>query len=181
VLAARDHLAHANAGQIGSRQGGHPEFGSGQHAAGKHLVQPLACPPNRISLRHGLIVPWCSKPRASESADSRGSRRRSVKGDGGTTLFRSARSDEDGGFLANIAASEASKSNTARCASSLGNERPHHDGNPGTERSPGLSQGQQFGITELMINAIGLLDGRPRPWLTQRWSVGMATGPDHDQ
>jgi hypothetical protein len=108
VLAARDHLAHTNAGQIGSRQGGYPEFGSGQHAAGEHLVQPLACPPNRISLRHGLIVPWCSKPRASESADSRGSRRRSVGGEGGTTLFCSAGSDEDGGFLANIAASEAS-------------------------------------------------------------------------
>ena len=29
-------------------------------------------------------------------------------GDGGTTLFRSARSDEDGGNLANIAASRAS-------------------------------------------------------------------------
>jgi hypothetical protein len=66
VLAARDHLAYANAGQIGCRQGGHPEFGSGQHAAGKHLVQPLACPPDRISLRHGLIVPCGSKPRASE-------------------------------------------------------------------------------------------------------------------
>jgi hypothetical protein len=48
-------------------------------------------------------------PRATTtSADSRCSRRRSVGGDGGTTLFRSARSDEDGGNPANIAASEAS-------------------------------------------------------------------------
>ena len=34
-------------------------------------------------------------------------RRRSA-GDGGTTLFRSVSSDEDGGYAANIAASEAS-------------------------------------------------------------------------
>ena len=33
-------------------------------------------------------------------------------------LFRSARSDEDGGNAANIAASGASRSNAARCASS---------------------------------------------------------------
>jgi hypothetical protein len=36
------------------------------------------------------------------------SRRRSAGGDDGTTLFRSVISDEDGGNLANIAASEAS-------------------------------------------------------------------------
>jgi hypothetical protein len=42
------------------------------------------------------------------SADSRGSRRRSAGGDGGTTLFRSVSSDEDGGNPANIAASGAS-------------------------------------------------------------------------
>jgi hypothetical protein len=36
------------------------------------------------------------------------SRRRSAGGDGGTSLFRSARSDEDGGRQANIAASGAS-------------------------------------------------------------------------
>jgi HAD superfamily hydrolase (TIGR01509 family) len=42
------------------------------------------------------------------SADSRCSRRRSAGGDGGTTLFRFASSDEDGGNLANIAASGAS-------------------------------------------------------------------------
>ncbi len=44
----------------------------------------------------------------TKSAGSRCLRRRSAGGDGGTTLFRSARSDEDGGNLANIAASRAS-------------------------------------------------------------------------
>ena len=39
---------------------------------------------------------------------SRCSRRRSAGGDDGTTLFRSVISDEDGGNLANIAASGAS-------------------------------------------------------------------------
>jgi hypothetical protein len=42
------------------------------------------------------------------AADSRCSHRRSAGGDGGTTLFRSVRSDEDGGNPANIAASGAS-------------------------------------------------------------------------
>ena len=56
VLAARDHLAYANAGHIGCRQGGHPKFGSGEYAASKHLVQPLACPPDGVSLRHRFIV-----------------------------------------------------------------------------------------------------------------------------
>ena len=51
--------------------------------------------------------------RATTTADSRCSRRRSAGGDGGTTLFRSASSDEDGGNLANIAASGASNQNTA--------------------------------------------------------------------
>src|SRR5215218_5947869 len=46
--------------------------------------------------------------RAPTAADSRCSRRRSAGGDGGTTLFRSVRSDEDGGSPANIAASGAS-------------------------------------------------------------------------
>jgi hypothetical protein len=57
VLAARGHLPYGDAGQIGRRQGRHAEFGSGQHPASKHLVQPLACPPDGVSLRHGLIVP----------------------------------------------------------------------------------------------------------------------------
>ena len=57
VLAARDHFAHGNTGQTGRCEGGHAEFGSGQHAASKHLVQPLAYPPDGVSLRHGLIVP----------------------------------------------------------------------------------------------------------------------------
>jgi hypothetical protein len=42
------------------------------------------------------------------AADYRCSRRRSAGGDGGTTLFRSVSSDEDGGNPANIAASGAS-------------------------------------------------------------------------
>ena len=47
--------------------------------------------------------------RASEiAADSRCSRRRSAGRADGTTLFRSVSSDEDGGNLANIAASGAS-------------------------------------------------------------------------
>jgi hypothetical protein len=52
------------------------------------------------------------------AADPRCSRRRSAGGDSGTTLFRSARSDEDGGNSANIAASDSEQSNRARCASS---------------------------------------------------------------
>ena len=47
------------------------------------------------------------------AADSRCSRRRSAGGDGGTTPFRSARSDEDGGNQANIAASGASNRHSA--------------------------------------------------------------------
>ena len=57
VLAARDHFAHGNTGQTGRCEGGHAEFGSGQHAASKHLVKPLAYPPDGVSLRHDLIVP----------------------------------------------------------------------------------------------------------------------------
>ena len=49
-------------------------------------------------------------------ANSRCSRRRSAEGDGGTTLFRSVSSDEDGGNQANIAASGSEQSNTARSA-----------------------------------------------------------------
>jgi hypothetical protein len=48
------------------------------------------------------------------AADYRCSRRRSAGGDGGTTLFRSVSSDEDGGNPANIAASGSEQSNTAR-------------------------------------------------------------------
>jgi hypothetical protein len=57
VLAAGGHLAYANPGQIGCRQGGDTEFRSGQDPAGKHLVKAAACPPDCISLGHGLIVP----------------------------------------------------------------------------------------------------------------------------
>jgi hypothetical protein len=49
----------------------------------------------------------------TKSAGSRCSRRRSAGGDGGTTLFRSAISDEDGGSPANIAASGASNQQSA--------------------------------------------------------------------
>ena len=65
MLAARGHLTHANPGQIGRCQGRHAELGSGQHAAGQHLVQPLACPPNGVSLRHSLIVTCCLQQLAS--------------------------------------------------------------------------------------------------------------------
>ena len=51
--------------------------------------------------------------RRSRPGFSRCLRRRSAGGDGGTTLFRSARSDEDGGNLANIAASRASNQQSA--------------------------------------------------------------------
>jgi hypothetical protein len=57
VLAARNHLAYANAGQISRRQWGHPKLGSGQRPASKYLVQPLACPPHGISLGHDPILP----------------------------------------------------------------------------------------------------------------------------
>jgi hypothetical protein len=80
VLAARYHLAYANAGQISCRQRGHPEFGSGQHPASKHFVQPPACPPNRISLRHGLIVPRhpsCERRKSRAAARRRNEQRRS--------------------------------------------------------------------------------------------------------
>jgi hypothetical protein len=46
-------------------------------------------------------------------ADSRCSRRRSAREDGGTTLFRSVSFDEDGGNPANIAASGASNQTRA--------------------------------------------------------------------
>jgi hypothetical protein len=63
MLAPRDHLAYGNAGQIGRSQGRYPKFGSSQLAASKHLIQPLACPPDGVSLRHGLIVPcWVREP-----------------------------------------------------------------------------------------------------------------------
>jgi hypothetical protein len=49
-----------------------------------------------------------SSPSDDEVGGWRCSRRRSAGGDGGTTLFRSVGSDEDGGNPANIAASGAS-------------------------------------------------------------------------
>ena len=63
MLAPRDHLAYGSAGQIGRCQGRYPKFGSSQLAASKHLIQPLACPPDGDSLRHGLSVPcWVREP-----------------------------------------------------------------------------------------------------------------------
>jgi hypothetical protein len=79
VLAARNYLAYANAGQIGRSQSWHTKFRSRQHLAGKHLVQPLACPPDGISLRHGLIVP----PRC----ERRKSRARRAEEEGAEALF----------------------------------------------------------------------------------------------
>src|SRR5687767_3826953 len=38
VLAARNHLAYPNPGQISRRQGGHPKLRSGQGPASKYLV-----------------------------------------------------------------------------------------------------------------------------------------------
>lgn len=57
MLASRGHLAYGNAREIGRCQGGHPKFRPRQLAASEHFVQPLACPPDGVSLRHGLIVP----------------------------------------------------------------------------------------------------------------------------
>ena len=57
VLTARDHLAYADTCQIGGCQRGHAELGPGQHAAGEDFIEPLAGPPDGISLGHGLIVP----------------------------------------------------------------------------------------------------------------------------
>jgi uncharacterized membrane protein (TIGR02234 family) len=59
------------------------------------------------------------------AADSRCSRRRSAGGDGGTTLFRSVSSDEDGGNPADIAASGASNQ-TERDARASANEDDHN-------------------------------------------------------
>jgi hypothetical protein len=53
-------------------------------------------------------IQYCRSRRMTTTSDSRCSRRRSAGGDGGTMLFRSARSDEGGGNPANIAASGAS-------------------------------------------------------------------------
>jgi hypothetical protein len=50
-------------------------------------------------------------------------RRRSAGGDGGTTLFRSVRSDEDGGKPANIAATRSEQSNRIARAAVCTNER----------------------------------------------------------
>src|SRR5687767_13785248 len=61
VLSPRDHLADPDTGQISGCQGGHPKLGSGQRPASKHLVQPLACSPDGVSLGHGLIVPCRSQ------------------------------------------------------------------------------------------------------------------------
>jgi hypothetical protein len=57
VLAARDHLAYADACQIGRCQGGYAELRPSEHATGKDLIQPPAGPPDGITLGHGLIVP----------------------------------------------------------------------------------------------------------------------------
>jgi hypothetical protein len=62
------------------------------------------------------------------SADSRGSRRRSAGGDGGTTLFRSVSSDEDGGNPANIAASGASNQTERDARAALKRESLWRDG-----------------------------------------------------
>ena len=79
VLAARNYLAYANAGEIGRSQSWHTKFRSRQHPAGKHLIQPLACPPDGISLGHGLIVPL--------SCESRKSRARRAEEEGAEALF----------------------------------------------------------------------------------------------
>jgi hypothetical protein len=57
MFASRGHFAYGDAGEIGRCQGRHPKFRPRQLATSEHLVQPLACPPDGVSLRHGLIVP----------------------------------------------------------------------------------------------------------------------------
>src|SRR6186997_2738371 len=63
----------------------------------------------------------------------------------------------------------------------LSAERPHHDRNPSPPRSPALGQIKELGITELMINAVRLLDRRPRSRLSKGGCVGMSAGSDDDQ
>src|SRR5215211_5181141 len=79
--------------------------------------------------------------RVSEiAADSRCSRRRSAGGDGGTTLFRSARSDEDGGNPANIAIKQSAMREQLNArAASVGNRAPPHGGRREQRRSSSAS------------------------------------------
>jgi len=78
-------------------------------------------------------IQYCRPRRETTTSDSRCSRRRSAGGDGRTTLLRSARSDEDGGNPANIAASGASNRTRrdARAASNKGALGPPYVPNPG--------------------------------------------------
>ena len=89
-------------------------------------------------------------------------------GEASRGVLSSASDDDGGGF-------------TARCASSLRNKSPHHDGNPGAKRSPSVGQIKKFGITKIMINAVRLLNRCPRPALTERRCIGIAAGSYRDQ
>ena len=96
---------------------------------------------------------------SSESDDevggSRCSRRRSAGGDGGTTLFRSLRSDEDGGNPANIAASGASN-RTERDVREKRPEKLEGAGHPATPSGPPLTNTLQApGRNPLTANGIG--------------------------
>src|SRR5215211_8176923 len=72
--------------------------------------------------------------------DPRCSRRRSAGGDGGTTLFRSARSDEDGGNPANIAIKQSAMREQLNArAASVGNRAPPHGGRREQRRSSSAS------------------------------------------
>jgi len=84
MLAARDHFPYRHAGQIGRCQGRHSKFGSGQLATSEHLIEPLACPPDGVSLRHGLIVP--SSPESPDRAQAQTAARPLAMLTGGDTV-----------------------------------------------------------------------------------------------
>jgi hypothetical protein len=71
MFAARDYLTYPDTSQICRGKDGHPELRPGQNAVRKHLIQPLAGPPDGVSLGHGLIVPSRRKPRQPGSSAAR--------------------------------------------------------------------------------------------------------------
>src|SRR5687768_11856510 len=77
MLAARDHLAYADSGQVGGGQRGDPELRAAKDAAGQRLVQPLAGPPDRIPFRHEQYCPARARPCLMIRPSSSLARRRS--------------------------------------------------------------------------------------------------------
>ena len=72
------------------------------------LQEEMAAQRFSFAIRRRRLRPSGHRSERGEQSNRRCSRRRAAGGDGGTTLFRSARSDEDGCDRADIAASGAS-------------------------------------------------------------------------